>query len=78
MGRVEDVLEQMLGEKEKERAEVPFVELSVDYRRLRAIFVCSAGENWRGCKCTPPAGLQDSCPYLTENGQCLNLEHPTH
>ena len=76
MGRVEDVLEQMLGE--KERAEVLFVELSVDYRKLRAVFFCSAGENWRGCKCTPPTGLLDVCPYLTENGQCLNLEHPTH
>ena len=78
MSRVEEVLEQIFNSKEGESTSTPFVELSIDYRKLRAVFVCSAGDKWESCKYASPTGLGECCSFLAANGECLNREQPMH
>lgn len=69
-----EALEKMLG---SVPSETSCFEMSIDFRQLRAVYVCGAGEAFNSCKCFSP-NLLGGCSHLTLNGICLNTEIPLH
>jgi hypothetical protein len=46
------------------------LEMKTDYRMLRAVFVCGAGEKQH--LCTRSRMTSDGCGYKLENNECAN------
>lgn len=71
--KLEEVLVGMLSEKQSTSC----FEMSIDFRQLRAVYICGAGENFCTCKCYSP-NLLGGCSFLSANGVCLNTIVPIH
>lgn len=52
------------------RSSETILEMKTDYRMLKAVFVCGAGEKQH--LCTRGRMTSDGCGYKLENGECAN------